>query len=97
LLLRVYVKKLMLERGRLFPSVRKAPLRASPPIEKLTGRCKVIGIRKDFDYTNAADRKIWHPLSLQALPAKDFVITVNRILSGKYGMLTYRSRELMNG
>ncbi|MFH1893681.1 MAG: hypothetical protein ABIK83_13480 [Candidatus Zixiibacteriota bacterium] len=57
----------------------------------------MFGIRKDLDYTNAVDKKIWHPLSLQALPARDFVITVNNILSGKCGMLTYRSREMVTG
>ena len=57
----------------------------------------MIGIRKDLDYANVADKKIWHPLSLQALSAREFVITVNKILSGKHGMLTYRSREMMNG
>lgn len=55
----------------------------------------MFGIRKNLDYTDALGKKIWHPLSLQALPAKDFVITVNKILSGKCGMLTYRTREMM--
>jgi len=51
------------------------------------------GIRKSLDYTCAVEKKIWHPLSLQSLSAKDFVQTVNKILSGRNGLLTYRRKE----
>ncbi|MCK4655549.1 MAG: hypothetical protein KAT85_00920 [candidate division Zixibacteria bacterium] len=55
------------------------------------------GVRRDLDYTNAVDKKILHPLMLQQLRATDFVKTVNGILAGDYGLLTYRRRKLASG
>jgi hypothetical protein len=55
------------------------------------------GIRRELDYTNAADKKILHPLMLQQLRAKDFIKTVNSILAGNCGLLTYRRRKLASG
>jgi len=56
----------------------------------------MFGVRKNLDYTRAADKKIWHPFSLQQLPFKDFVKTVNKILSGDNGLLTYTTRKMSN-
>ena len=55
------------------------------------------GVRRDLDYTSAADKKILHPLMLQQLRAKDFIETVNGILAGNLGLLTYRRRKLASG
>jgi len=55
------------------------------------------GVRRDLDYTCAADKKILHPMMLQQLRAKDFIKTVNSILAGDYGLLTYRRRRLVSG
>lgn len=57
----------------------------------------MFGVRKNLDYTRAAERKIWHPLSLQQLQFRDFVETVNKILSGSNGLLTYTSRRMSDG
>gem|GEM_PF-6321839 len=55
------------------------------------------GVRRDLDYTRTADKKILHPLMLQQLRAKDFIKTVNGILAGNCGLLTYRRRKLVSG
>lgn len=52
----------------------------------------MFGVRKDLDYTNVTDKKIWHPFSLQSLATKDFIQIVNKILAGRHGLLTYRDR-----
>jgi hypothetical protein len=57
----------------------------------------MFGVRKDLDYTRAKDKRILHPMMLQQLRAKDFVNTVNSILSGNCGLLTYRTRKLVGG
>jgi hypothetical protein len=57
----------------------------------------MFGVRRDLDYTCAAEKKILHPLMLQQLRAKDFIKTVNSILAGDYGLSTYRSRKLVSG
>ena len=54
----------------------------------------MFGVRKDLDYTNVTDKKIWHPFSLQSLATKDFVQIVNKILAGRHGLLTYRDRSV---
>lgn len=57
----------------------------------------MFGVRRDLDYTNSADKKILHPLMLQQLRATDFIRTVNGILAGDCGLLTYRRRKLASG
>jgi len=55
------------------------------------------GVRRNLDYTRAADKKIWHPFMLQQLAFRDFVRVSNKILSGDYGLLTYDARRMSNG
>ncbi len=57
----------------------------------------MFGVRNDLDYTRVKDKQILHPMMLQQLRAKDFVSTVNDILSGNCGLLTYRRRKLVSG
>jgi hypothetical protein len=54
----------------------------------------MFGVRHSLDYTCASDKRIWHPLSLQSMPSREFVAVVNKILSGKYGLLTYARGHL---
>ncbi len=55
------------------------------------------GVRRDLDYTRAADKKILHPLMLQQLKDTDFIKIVNGILAGDCGLLTYRRGKLVSG
>jgi hypothetical protein len=61
------------------------------------GRCDMFGVRHGFDYTNPKGKRIWHPFSLQSLAASEFAEVVNRILDGRYGLLTYRERRTEGG
>ncbi len=55
------------------------------------------GVRRNLDYTRAAEKKIWHPFTLQQLEFRNFVRIANKILAGDYGLLTYDTRRMTNG
>ncbi len=54
----------------------------------------MFGIRKNLDYANVTEKRIWHPLSLQSLATQDFALVVNKILAGKHGLLTFHNRSV---
>jgi hypothetical protein len=53
--------------------------------------------KEAIKYAKVGEKDLWHPYGLQGLTADRFAKVVNRILTGRIGLLVRRSASPMQG
>lgn len=43
--------------------------------------------KKDEQHARIGEKDIWHPYELQSVVQRKFIVIVNRVLKGEYGIL----------